>query len=219
MGASFLGGSMKNSDMLCKLRQYLGSEGWFISGSFANPRIKYYKDIDVYFYNKEKYKASIKRCMLIKTRGDYSTCSSTFFGIIGSKPVQLIHMHFGTPEEIFESIDINVCKQAVLPDGTRIKHSTADDPIKIVKVSPNSFTRLRKYIYRYKLSHRDATNILLECIDDHIHNDEVMFDYYTGKMSKYPINHHMYQMIKRTDSIVTDYFTEQALKHAPELLL
>ena len=63
-------------------------------------------------------------------------------------PIQLICKYFGTPEEILSKFDINICRNAILPDKTYYQHPSSLDLMYIDNITASSAIRLHKYIFR-----------------------------------------------------------------------
>jgi hypothetical protein len=201
------------------LYPYLGTEGWFISGSYANPEVNVYQDIDIFFTTKEYFDEAIKRTRERGRNIIQTGCSATVYHILPAYKVQYVCLRFGTPDEIFSTIDINVCRQGILPNGTRIQHPESKDSLRILIPSIQSFSRLRKYCQKYDLSKTQQTCVFKQCIDDYIDNDTYVHDYYEGKLSTYPLHYFLYSEFRHSNPEVVKYLTTQTLEHAPELLL
>lgn len=204
---------------LKKLYPYLGTEGWFISGSFANFDIEDYHDIDIYFHTEKDFKRAAATTIQLGKTLIETGCSYTTYDILPAEIVQYIYVRFGTPEEIFDQMDINVCRQGILPDGTHIRNPESKDPLKIIKPSVQSFNRFRKYCDRYQFDKMYRNDLIKQCISDFIADDTYVYDYYTYAVSKYPLNYELYRTFKTDNYIVSKHLVEQAMLHAPELLL
>ena len=203
-----------------KLYPYLGTEGWFISGSYANPKVASYNDIDIFFRTKEYFDQAVEKTRKMGINICHTRCSISIHNIIPGIKVQYIHLRFGTPDEIFSTVDINVCRQGILPDGTCIQNPESKDSLRILVPSAQSFSRLRKYCKKYLLNNTQQTRILKRCIDDYISNDTFVHDYYNGVLVTRPLYHVLYDDFDKHGSReVVKYLTKQAHKYAPELLL
>lgn len=141
--------------------------GWYISGSAATCAT--YNDIDIYFESKEAFDAVYAlfasfpgyNCYDMKNLIEVTPKSQpldTFFD--GSTPreisrqltskyiIQLICKFFGPPEEVLSKFDINICRNAILPDKTYYQHPTSLDLMYIDNITSSSANRLHKYIMR-----------------------------------------------------------------------
>ena len=202
------------------LYPYLGTEGWFISGSYANPDVDFYNDIDIFFKTKKYFDEAVERTVLAGRDSLDTCCSNSAYGIISGFAVQYVQVRFGTPDEIFDKLDINVCRQGILPDGTCIQRPEAKDPLKILAPSVQSFSRLKKYCQKYHLSKLQRDSVITQCIRDYVDNDTFVHDYYKGTLCTHPLNYFLYAEFAKDHSCeVTRYLTAQALEYAPELLL
>lgn len=201
------------------LYPYLGKEGWFISGSYANLDVNSCNDIDVFFTEKKYLKKAIEKTEKAGKCIYHTGCSSTVNSIIPDMSVQYVHMWFGTPDELLGTMDLNVCRQGILPDGTYIQRPESKGPLRILIPSAHSFSRLKKYCQKYRLSNIQQTHVLKQCIDDYIDNGTIVYDYYKGVSSMHPLNYLLYCEFRHSSGGVAEYLIEQALEYAPELLL
>lgn len=205
--------------LLPKLRGMLGSEGWFISGSFANPNILCPNDIDIFFENEDIFKKSGIRLSQISSYKHLTvdTENAQTYNITDILYlVQLIKKHFGTIEEIFNTFDLNICKYAITPDGELLEHPTVNDPIEIINLNSQSFRRVLSYLKRLPIAdnYSDAKRI----VNEYIGNSDLVSCYYTGKLEKIPANVLLQRAVKE-DNLILKYFNKQAMEKAPELLL
>lgn len=219
---------------ICRqLRDIFRHDRWFISGSFANSRIHSPKDIDVYFYKEDDFKSAEHNIKLQKIVWfTQKTQHTTTFTLRGHQlPIQLIHKQFGSPDEIFMAMDINVCRQAILPDGRRIQARGSRLPIHLCNPNAESFSRWLKYHRYYKTKPEDVATGMRQIIDKYIHDGSKTEGYYNGE--NVTVNHALYRSFAKAlrtytianaqyDKIYTpvyDYLIEQVDEHAPELLL
>lgn len=147
--------------------------GWFIAGgSVVSPN---YSDIDIYFESEQAYKAM--HAEFLKLDNDpYETSNASSF-VIGngsySRPIcQLVCRKFGTPTQILADFDLNICRNAVLPDCTFIQTRESFFPmyLDLDKLRANSVSRLIKYHHRNFLT---DTNKLVDLIHHLIQNPDV----------------------------------------------
>ena len=135
-------------------KELLSIPGWFIAGSSAT--CYPYNDIDIYF---ESEKAFHQVCEVFISMTDkyYTTNlinlidvqSKRLFGTEKTQvPFQLICKYFGTPEEILSKFDINICRNAILPDKTYYQHPSSLDLMYIDNITASSAIRINKYINR-----------------------------------------------------------------------
>ena len=141
--------SEKRAASITLLKNLLGDNiNWYVSGSFANTAVLAPNDIDIYFYTEKDYQMASK---IINPIGRvFKTPFADTYNInLIPFTIQLITKHFGEPQEIFDTMDLNVCKQAILRDGTHIIDPTALDPLTITNVSIDTFKRYVKYYKRF----------------------------------------------------------------------
>lgn len=207
---------------------------YFISGSYANPDLNHFNDIDIFFYSKEHH-AKAKKILNDTNLVPYFTtthCSDSTPLYIGNRYVivQLVKKNFGTIQEIFNSFDLNVCKHVLLPTGKIVSDPSASKPLHITK--PNSFTfkRLLKYLNYQKNKKCDPAHgtstyyeaeeifYLYGIINTYISNSDLVENYYQEEQKQQTVNSVMYKTFSAFPQI-KDYLDEQALKYSPELLL
>lgn len=216
-----------------KLHELFGHDRWYISGSFANPQIKYHRDIDVYFYSKEDYKAAEQN--LRPNREVWYTTKTKFATTLSlngyDKPIQMIHKQFGPPEEIFEAMDLNVCRHAVLSNGKKVQARGACLPVYLCNVNAESFTRLLKYHRYYKVTPFDTAVTMRKIIDKYILDETLAEGYYDDETIA--VNQALYRSFikalhtyirtsrhqKEVFTPVYDYLMDQVNEHIPEMLL
>ena len=135
-------------------KELLSIPGWFIAGSSAT--CYPYNDIDIYFESKEAFK-QVYDVFISMTDKYYTTDLVNLIDVqpkrlFGTKktqiPFQLIRKYFGTPEEILSKFDINICRNAILPDKTYYQHPSSLDLMYIDNITASSAIRLHKYINR-----------------------------------------------------------------------
>ena len=135
-------------------KELLSIPGWFIAGSSAT--CYPYNDIDIYFESEEAFKQVCE--VFTSMPGKYYTTNlinlidiqpKRLFGAEKTQvPFQLICKYFGTPEEILSKFDINICRNAILPDKTYYQHPSSLDLMHIDNITASSAIRLHKYIFR-----------------------------------------------------------------------
>lgn len=142
-------------------KELLSIPGWFIAGSSAT--CYPYNDIDIYFESKEAFK-QVYDVFITMTDKYYTTDLINLIDIqpkqsritpfsdepisVSRTPIQLICKYFGTPEEILSKFDINICRNAILPDKTYYQHPSSLDLMYIDNITASSVIRLNKYIFR-----------------------------------------------------------------------
>lgn len=142
-------------------KELLSIPGWFIAGSSAT--CYPYNDIDIYF---ESEKAFQQVCDVFTSMPDiyYTTNLLNLIDVrpkksgimpfsdelisVSKTPIQLICKYFGTPEEILSKFDINICRNAILPDKTYYQHPSSLDLMYIDNITASSAIRLNKYLNR-----------------------------------------------------------------------
>lgn len=206
--------------ILKRLSHYIGHDNWFISGSFANHKIKHPNDIDIFFYTEEDYKKTLVRITNDKVGlGGYVTYSTDNALTIydGDNTIQFVHKNFGTPQEIFNTFDLNVCKVAVLPNGNVIKDPTANEDLQITQVNSQTFRRYFKYVNRlYGASKINEYGKWL--IDNYIEDGSICSEYYLDELVNVPTNVILLNSVKEYD-ILNEYAFKQAVLKAPEILM
>ena len=202
---------------LQELRALLGHDQWFISGSFANHLIESPSDIDIYFYNEEGYNAAYKKLLGLKGWYNHDTDNaSTWTNFSEAYFIQLVHKDFGTPYEVFKTFDLNVCKKAITSNGSYIEDMSANEPIHITRVDSNTFNRYFKYLNRLKVK-QDHVELGKLLVDRYI-QDGTLVNCYYGITTPKPVNALLYTASGRYKEL-KEYAREQALIHAPEILI
>lgn len=213
------------SKALSRSMEFLNKEiphkNWFISGSVANTRIKDPGDIDVFFLTEQDYIAAHAALSALTSIYQYQDTltpnAATFNTSRVHLPVQLIKKTFGTTEEVFNSFDINACKKAILPDGTRIQHVTANSIPQVVKPGAATFKRYFNYIDRLNLlSHRYVLG--KEAIDKYIEDSTIVDCYYGNQKLQITVNKELFIAAEECKELRA-YLYEQAQERAPELLI
>ena len=200
---------------LGRLTKFIGHNRWFIAGSSANTAIKTPKDIDIFFYTKEDFEEAVNNIAKQSTYAYITPNAHTYYSM--QKPVQLICKYFGTPEEVFDTFDLNVCKKAILPQNICISDPTSDQPLHIAKINYDTFSRFFKYVM-YLGQKKDLPILGKSLVDKYISDSSIVEEYYDKKMRKAPVNQLMFTEMMKFYSL-RDYVKEQALLHAPELLI
>lgn len=203
--------------VLQRLRHLIGHENWFISGSFANPVVDEPSDIDIYFHTEDDFNRAIVHLNDKKHHMYYTNNAVTFAHPHTGEMIQLICKKFGYPLDIFETFDLNVCKKAIRSRGTFIEANSASSALHISMASSSTFHRYIKYMNRYGYTTGEVERMGKKVIDTYI-SDNSMIECYYGKTTNKPCNLLMYQAFKKCTPL-KQYLNEQALKHAPELLV
>ena len=160
--------------------------GWFIAGGAVTSYI--YSDIDVYFESEQAYKAMHAE-FLKQDNNPYETSNASSFyvtdGAFTSSTFQLVCRNFGTPTQILADFDLNICRNAVLPDRTLIQTRESFFPmyLDLDKLRANSVSRLIKYHHRNFLT---DTNKLVDLIHHLIQNPDVEVGWYYEEQSTTP---------------------------------
>lgn len=200
------------------LKTLLGNSGWFISGSFANLAVSAPNDIDIFFYSELEYLQAVAKVKAIVDE-DYILNSPYAFSFYIEEitlPVQLINKHFGTPEEVFNTFDLNICKRCILPDGSYYEDKEAQKPLTINNINHGTFTRYIKYLKR--TNNDTITTYVHTLIDTYIGNNNIVDEYYGEKHIQLPVNMLLFNQIKMYNDY-SSYLYKKASEEAPELLL
>lgn len=208
-------------NIIALLNDTIPHKNWFISGSAANTKIKDPGDVDVFFLTEQDYVVAYNVLNSMTTTCEFSvgnTLNASTF-VIGNSilPIQLIKKIFGSPDEVFDSFDINVCKKAVLPDGKHVQDITADFMPQITNPGGHTFTRYFKYIDRLGLqSYRYVLG--KEAIDNYIEDTTPVHYYYCTEEVSTQLNKDLFSTAKNYLEL-RDYLYDQTQKRAPELLI
>lgn len=214
------------------LLKIFGHDCWYISGSLANPQIAQYGDIDVYFYDENVFHAT--HAAVVSRSGTWCIQKSNYAVTLHlpkvESPVQLICKHFGKPSEIFEKMDLNVCRQAILPCGKRVRARGAHLPVHLHTVNAASFSRLLKYHRYYDISNAETASTMLKVIDKYITDESVVEGYYSEDTQS--VNQLLYRSFAKALRIrmikspqkevftpVYEYLIDRVNEHVPEMLL
>lgn len=201
------------------------SINWFIAGSFANPLVKKPNDIDIFFATQRDFIQATEIITSTSTAHplDKSMFADTYYINGIPCPVQLIIKHFGEPAEIFKTMDLNVCKYAILPDGTSIVDPTARSPLQIDHVSLDTFDRYLKYYKRFNPK-RNLDKPFCHLFNTYINNVTLVPSYYKDEPPE-PMNKVLYKLFKTNEtapyisSRVRRLILDKIQIHTPELLL
>lgn len=161
--------------------------GWFIAGgAVSHDR---HLDIDVYFESEQAYKAMHAEFLKLDNT-PYETSNASSFTISNNNmqpfnTFQLVSRNFGTPTQILANFDLNICRNAVLPDRTLIQTRESFFPmyLDLDKLRANSASRLIKYHHRNFLT---DTNKLVDLIHHLIQNPDVEVGRYYEEQSTTP---------------------------------
>lgn len=232
--------SRTHKRLLDTLSSFIGHTDWFIAGSFATPQVTTPSDIDVYFYTEVDYDNAVRRLRAfeaatpkkIDLKSIYACTNQlstthitnnavTFTHPDINLPVQLICRNVGTVKEILDGFDLNVCKHAILPDGTICSDKEASLPLKICNINAHTFKRIIKYTSY--LGVQDVSGIFMSLIDKYVADSSMLEDYYSDDGSTVPVNETLHNAINTLPrgkyADVVQYLSEQTEKYAPELLI
>lgn len=204
------------------LQTTIPNKNWFISGSFASPDIRRPKDIDIFFYSEKDYQEAYDTFYTMQGDKDtlwHNSVNAATFYIGIPTPIQLIKKLFGTPEELFDTFDINICKRAILSGGTSVLDPSCNKDIRVDRVSPGTFSRYFKYLY-YLDRQKDIPIKGEELINKFIGDSTVITTYYDEKEEKMATNQALFKACKGFHAL-KPYLWQEAKKkkHAPELLI
>lgn len=210
--------SKKDEKIITHLQEVIPHKNWFVAGGYARAITDGdYNDVDIFFYDEESYKTAA--AVLTKGEYVYVTPNADTIGY-RDKSLQLVHKHFGTPKEIFESFDLNVCKVAILSDGSKYTDPTANNSLTVVKPNADSFTRFLKYAKRIYTNRKDRIDCIKAVIDQFAGCNDILEDYYQGAKRTSAANYEMYKAFKVSIySEVQSYLEEKIALQSPELLL
>jgi len=218
---------MTRVETLKKLKDLIPNENWFVSGSFANPNVENPNDIDIYFLSYGDFREAVYSfsycAQWIFSRGSKNASEWTpQSGSPFALNVQLIRKVFGTPEEVFESFDLNLCKRAILPNGIRVVSPEATkNPYTLSNISAGTYSRLIKYLKRNN-PRVDAFQVLKRVVDQNIEDYSLVEEYYedTGYSTgmTLPSNIIMYKTFSEV-KVISSYLLEQTKLRVPELLI
>lgn len=218
----------------------IGHKEWFISGSYVNKQVKHPKDIDVYFYSEDAYKKAEKSINLHMNTHRYTDPIYMYMYIAEISPhavtyyhgglnfhVQLITRYFGTPDIIFKTMDLNVCKQAILSNGAYVKAENVALPITIGNISSSSFYRFWKYHQEYyKTTPVTLIKEAKKVIDCYIQDTTLIENYYGDENKYIATNKALYNAFSshlqkpgKHNKPILDYLYAQVDEYSPELLL
>ena len=157
--------------------------GWFLAGgAVTSPS---YSDIDIYFESEQAYKAMHDEFLKLDN-APYETSNASSFNVSNGNynrtTFQLVCRRFGTPTQILADFDLNICRNAVLPDRTLIQTRESFFPmyLDLDKLRANSVSRLIKYHRRDFLI---DTNKLVDLIHHLIQNPDVEVGWYYEEQS------------------------------------
>jgi hypothetical protein len=221
-----------SESVLYLLSSIIRNNDFFVSGSFANPNVSTFNDIDVFFHSKRDYEAACSRVKYLNRQSrsnnvydlTMSNNAMTFVSAVHNEHViiQLVNKHFGTVDEIFSTFDLNICKHALLPNGMLKSCPSTSQPLHLVNVTSTTFNRVLKYFqYINNGAHfdlkPDQKAYVYKIIDHYISNSTIVEDYYQEE-NFITINKAMYNTYSAIPHIKS-YLQKQALSYAPELLI
>lgn len=160
--------------------------GWFVAGGAVTSPT--HLDIDIYFESEQAYKAMHAEFLKLDN-APYETSNASSFTISSNMQpfctFQLVSRNFGTPTQILADFDLNICRNAILPNRTLIQTRESFFPmyLDLDKLRANSISRLVKYHYRSFLI---DTNKLVDLIHHLIQNLDVKVDWYYEEQSTNP---------------------------------
>jgi hypothetical protein len=217
------------SSIINQLTSLFGSfQNWFIAGSFANLRVTCPNDIDLYFYTKKDF-TTAKRILNThpKTRFVFGSKFAETYSLTKIPyPVQFISKVVGNPQEIFDSMDINVCKQAILPNHTHLIDKTALDQLTLNKecIAMDSFSRYIKYYQRYNPK-RNLDRAFCYLFDTYGEDTTLVESYYSKQAERINvILYHLFRSHKQhgtkyISNRVQNYLVDKIQDSVPELLI
>jgi len=126
--------------ILLDLSLLIPHANWFIAGGAAASRTRF-SDIDVYFYTKADYEAALRKV----PNTALGSPLATSFSYRGNK-IQFVKCVFGTPEEIFETFDLNKSCKAILHTGKTVESPDFDKPLFIKSLCTQTLVRFVKYV-------------------------------------------------------------------------
>lgn len=199
-----------------------GTTGWFISGSYANKGIESPKDIDVYFEN---------TTILCNTIDNIKSSSYDINSIVENSlsfsfshkdlplRIQLIKK-IGTPLEVLERFDLNVCKKVLFSNGTYWEHPDSLYPLSILKFNYDTVNRFFKYHRRLypESTEKEVVDISKRLIDTFIGNNSLVIDEYLDSSKVSTVNNQIFEYFIH-DTAIKPYLIEAALRHSPDLLI
>ena len=128
-------------------------KGWFIAGGSASTSS--YSDIDIYFESEQAYLDAKSKFQIEFSTSNadtftYTKPSNSPFSSNYPISIQLVHKSFGSPLKILSDFDLNVCRNAILPDGSYFQHQTSCKPLylDISQIRANSVNRFIRYLNR-----------------------------------------------------------------------
>lgn len=220
--------SEQKTRYITKLAEIFGtSVNWFLAGSFANEKVINPNDIDLYFYSEGNYRQA--KSLFDKHPKCRFMVKSKFaetYDVKGIEiPVQFITKLFGQPQQIFDSMDINVCKQAILPNHNHVADVTAFESLQLTEVSIDSFSRYLKYYQRYHPK-RNLDKAFCYLFETYLEDDSFVTSYYTNQPPM-QVNKVLYTLFNTHKKYGTTYMSRRVQEyilglvhtHTPELLL
>ncbi len=225
------------------INSILKNTPYFISGSFANPHIAHFNDIDLFFYSENDYNTA---------RSLLTAKAPKKLPFFGAKPdiyveeafnafnariqiggvgitVQLINKSFGTVQEIFDTFDLSICRHAILSNGDYIDGAEGINQI-ITNVNYATFSRAIKYINYYSDSYNGLEDFsskkyekhelesMRNIIDKYIEDTTIIDNYYGKQKAQASINKILFDSFSEIKAIYP-YLQKAALDKASELLI
>ena len=212
---------------------------WFIAGSSLTTR--YYRDIDVFFYDKESYDKASEAMVSYFNKPQRNTLITKSTNAvtyeIKDELISLINMHFGPPKQILDKMDLNRSAIAILPDRSIVKSKDFDKPltIRVDNIGCNTFSRYIKYYHREIIAHHNSNKPintlsykklnakkpslnLCKALVYAVKSDYLVTNYYDVDKPKIPIN----QTIPKVNKFlyegidIKDFYYSLLLKYRPE---
>ena len=235
----------RKKSILAQLREIMPTSDWFVAGSFAQP-YTVFSDIDIYFTSEEAYNTT-KEFFSTHTAEKTSSCAGFFeeYATFASSAymvdnimwspkkvnetfaLQLVRRQFGNPEQLIADVDLNVCKQYLLPDGTHYADPMAIlNPFGLANKGKNfkgtTPRRFLKYLNKYNVSTGTFEKLVKKFITQTISNTACVEDYYHPDKPLQPMNYVMFKTFTRElgrNKELKKFLLDQTLEHAPELLI
>lgn len=224
------------------LNSVIPHKNWFIAGGYVSYP-KFARDVDIFFHSESDYLAAHHAFLIWNPSSielELQTSNAATFSVARSilntsYPFQLVCRDYGTPDQIFETFDLNRSKRAILPNGTTKFHPTSSDTLAITNLHYITFSRFLKYFDReiesYSPNHIESTFNSL--IDQYISDTTVISTYHdnSGNIT-IPTNESLVKMVNSlsyTYNIlrlhptvlenIQQHLNRKLIEHAPELLL
>ena len=165
------------------------SKAWYIAGgSVASPNN--YRDIDIFVPTEADFdqvnESLLSASCILRSSSKFAVTyikyvnKNNLFGTF-TKPylIQLIKKFYPVEEQLAH-FDINVCRRAILADGTSYNHPTAHTPIYVDTASTQTCARILKYANRgFAVNYERLTSFLEQFANKELEG----FNFYTNESS------------------------------------